>query len=133
MRLHTLHTTLQLSYRAIGVELGAAASRPAPTPARVSDWISGARPTPDWAEAAAAKVICARWALARSQASAPDLAAVDLRWSAILDPVLGRLYAALHAPDAEGMRVALQRTLESTAADVSKRLCVTIPGASPCE
>lgn len=116
-----------LTNESIGTVLAATSGRPAPSPQRVHDWLSGIRPTPQWVIQAAAAHLCRQWQIERRTVADADLPRCDARWAARIDPVLGELYAVLAAvPDevAAHMRpltVAIRR-------DVETRLAIEIPG-----
>jgi len=118
---------LGLTHEAIAAALAKQAGRPAPSPQRVHDWSSGARPTPSWVTAAAAAHLCRLWEMECREVDDADLARCDARWAARLDPVLGELYGVMiYLP--EEVRAHL-RTLKSMLRNsVMERLDVQLPG-----
>lgn len=127
-----LITTLRevgLTNEAIGAALAAASGRPAPSPQRVQDWISGLRRTPEWATQAAAAHLCHLWEMDRRQYSA-DMGAVtrcDAVWAGRIDRVLGELYAVL-AVVPRDVRTHMRSLTVCIRGEVSERLSIDLPG-----
>lgn len=116
-----------LTNEAIGAALAAASGRPAPSPQRVQDWLSGLRPSPQWATQAAAAHICRLWEMERRTVRDDDLARCDAAWASRIDRVLGEVYAVLTTVPRD-VQVHMRTLKVCIRNEVSERLSIELPG-----
>jgi len=119
--------TSGLSNEAIAEALAKEAKRTVPAIQRVSDWITGQRPTPEWATNAAAAHLCQLWELERREVRDAELDLCDARWARRIDPVLGEFYAAnLYLPaDVRANLCTLKVVIRNA---VMERYSIALPG-----
>lgn len=117
-----------LTNEAISAALAKESWRPAPSRQRVQDWVSGLRPVPKWAEQAAAALLCRMWETERQQmVPRENVPRCDARWAALIDPILGELYAVLLTVPRD-VAAHLRPLKARIRNEVARRLSIELPG-----